>query len=114
MSSLRAAHDRPAPTTASPGRLHLPIIMDGNGGWPRPLARGGGAPPRRRPLKGPADCGATRLTVFGFSTENWGRPRHEVSELMALLKAYFDTALSRLEREGVHVRIAVLGLLRDG
>ena len=111
MSSSRGAHDRPAPTLASDGRLHVAIIMDGNGRWarqrslPRTLGHRAGVSALRRTVEGAADLGVKRLTVFGFSTENWGRPRHEVTELMALLKAYFDTDLARLEREGVHVRI---------
>jgi undecaprenyl diphosphate synthase len=43
--------------------------------------------------------------VFGFSTENWRRPAQEVSELMGLLKAYVESDLDRLAREGVRVRI---------
>ena len=111
MSSLRGAHDRPAPALASDGRLHVAIIMDGNGRWarqrslPRTLGHRAGVSALRRTVEGAADLGVNRLTVFGFSTENWGRPRQEVTELMALLKAYFDTDLARLEREGVHVRI---------
>jgi undecaprenyl diphosphate synthase len=45
------------------------------------------------------------LTVFGFSTENWRRPAHEVSELMSLLKAYVESDLERLAKAGVRVRI---------
>ncbi|HET9159096.1 MAG TPA: polyprenyl diphosphate synthase, partial [Caulobacteraceae bacterium] len=49
--------------------------------------------------------GVDRLTVFGFSTENWRRPGSEISELMRLLKLYVETDLERLHREGVRVRI---------
>jgi len=111
MSSLRGAHDRPTPAHASDGRLHVAIIMDGNGRWarqrslPRTLGHRAGVSALRRTVEGASDLGVSRLTVFGFSTENWGRPRQEVTELMALLKAYFETDLARLEREGVHVRI---------
>ena len=54
----------------------------------------------KRTVEGAADMGLQRLTVFGFSTENWRRPAGEVSELMRLLKAYVQTDLARLERAG--------------
>jgi undecaprenyl diphosphate synthase len=92
-------------------RLHVAIIMDGNGRWasrrglPRALGHRAGVSALRRTVEGAAELGVRRLTVFGFSTENWSRPRDEVSELLSLMKAYFQTDLERLEREGVHVRI---------
>ena len=91
--------------------LHVAIIMDGNGRWakerglPRALGHRAGVAALRRTVEGAADFGIERLTVFGFSTENWRRPPREVSELMGLLKAYFESDLDRLEREGVRVRI---------
>ena len=109
MSPATGMHERPAPPTAE--RLHVAIIMDGNGRWarhrglPRALGHRAGVAALRRTVEGAVDLGIERLTVFGFSTENWQRPRHEVSELMGLLKAYFQSDLARLEREGVHVRI---------
>ena len=97
---------------ASSERLHIAIIMDGNGRWakrrglPRNLGNRDGVAALRRTVEGAAKMGnVERLTVFGFSTENWRRPEREVSELMGLLKAYFESDLGRLEREGVHVRI---------
>ncbi|HEY1415236.1 MAG TPA: polyprenyl diphosphate synthase [Caulobacteraceae bacterium] len=92
-------------------RLHVAIIMDGNGRWarrrglPRALGHRAGVTALRRTVEGAANLGVERLTVFGFSTENWSRPRDEVSELMSLMKAYFQTDLARLEREGVRVRV---------
>jgi undecaprenyl diphosphate synthase len=98
--------------TTSPGeRLHVAIIMDGNGRWarqrglPRTLGHRAGVAALRRTVEGAVDLGIERLTVFGFSTENWSRPRYEVSELMSLIRAYFESDLARLEREGVNVRI---------
>jgi undecaprenyl diphosphate synthase len=91
--------------------LHVAIIMDGNGRWakarglPRSLGHRAGVAALRRTVEGSTDLGVKRLTVFGFSTENWRRPQVEVSELMGLLRAYFHSDLSRLEREGVRVRI---------
>ncbi len=110
MSSVSGVHDRSVPAPG-PERLHVAIIMDGNGRWarqrglPRTLGHRAGVSALRRTVEGAAELGVERLTVFGFSTENWGRPRHEITELMTLLKAYFETDLGRLEREGVKVRI---------
>ena len=98
-------------TTASGERLHVAIIMDGNGRWarqrglPRTLGHRAGVAALRRTVEGAVDLGIGRLTVFGFSTENWSRPRYEISELMSLIRAYFESDLARLEREGVNVRI---------
>jgi undecaprenyl diphosphate synthase len=92
-------------------RLHVAIIMDGNGRWarqrglPRTLGHRAGVTALRRTVEGAVDFGIERLTVFGFSTENWGRPRYEVSELMSLIRSYFESDIDRLEREGVNVRI---------
>jgi undecaprenyl diphosphate synthase len=96
---------------AAEERVHVAIIMDGNGRWarqrslPRALGHRAGVSALRRTVEGAAELGVERLTVFGFSTENWSRPRTEVNELMALLRAYFASDLDRLAREGVNVRI---------
>ncbi len=102
--------------TARPGGeagagLHAAIIMDGNGRWakrrgmPRALGHRAGVNALKRTVEGAPSAGVGVLTVFGFSTENWRRPAQEVSELMGLLKAYVESDLDRLSREGVRVRI---------
>ncbi len=109
MSPAIGVHDR-APSATGAG-LHVAIIMDGNGRWakqrglPRALGHRAGVAALRRTVEGAPALGLDRLTVFGFSTENWRRPAREVSELMSLLKAYFDSDLARLERDGVRVKI---------
>ena len=91
--------------------LHVAIIMDGNGRWakarglPRTLGHRSGVNALKRTVEAAPGFGVDRLTVFGFSTENWRRPAREVSELMSLLKAYIESDLARLERENVRVRI---------
>src|ERR1700742_1417480 len=91
--------------------LHVAIIMDGNGRWakqrglPRALGHRAGVAALRRTVEGAEALGVERLTVFGFSTENWNRPESEVSEILGLMKAYFASDLGRLERNGVKVRI---------
>ncbi len=91
--------------------LHVAIIMDGNGRWakqrglPRAFGHRAGVAALRRTVEGAEALGVGRLTVFGFSTENWTRPQREVSEILGLMKAYFASDLGRLERGGVRVRI---------
>ncbi len=91
--------------------LHVAIIMDGNGRWakqrglPRTFGHREGVKALKRTVEAASGLGVRTLTVFGFSTENWRRPMAEVSELMSLLKAYVESDLERLVREGVKVRI---------
>jgi undecaprenyl diphosphate synthase len=101
-----------APQERQPGKgLHVAIIMDGNGRWakrrglPRTFGHREGVKALKRTVEAAPKLGVTQLTVFGFSTENWRRPVAEVSELMNLLKAYVQSDLDRLAREGVRVRI---------
>ena len=109
MSAAARGPERDEPPSGK--GLHVAIIMDGNGRWarrrglPRTLGHRAGVAALRRTVEGAPDLGVRRLTVFGFSTENWSRPPREVSELMSLLRAYFHADLDRLAREGVNVRI---------
>ncbi|MEL6473765.1 MAG: polyprenyl diphosphate synthase [Pseudomonadota bacterium] len=89
----------------------MAIIMDGNGRWAkaRGLPREGGhergVEALRRTIEAAGEEGVRHLTVFSFSTENWRRPKSEVSALFGLLKAYVRRDLARLKREGVQVRV---------
>ncbi|QUD88515.1 di-trans,poly-cis-decaprenylcistransferase [Phenylobacterium montanum] len=91
--------------------IHVAIIMDGNGRWakarglPRALGHRSGVNALKRTVEAAPKAGIDRLTVFGFSTENWRRPIAEVAELMNLLKSYVESDLDRLEREGVRLRV---------
>ena len=112
-----AAADQPpfAGATTSEGSqpppLHVAVVMDGNGRWakqrglPRSLGHRAGVEALKRTVSAAPRLGIGWLTVFGFSTENWSRPAAEVAELMALPKRYFESDISRLEREGVRVRV---------
>jgi undecaprenyl diphosphate synthase len=97
-------------SAATPLR-HIAIIMDGNGRWakarglPRTFGHRAGVNALKRTVEGAPSLGVEWLTVFGFSTENWRRPVVEVNELMNLMKAYFESDLERLAREGVRVRV---------
>jgi undecaprenyl diphosphate synthase len=117
MPSNSGLQQRAAGSPEGPAPLHVAIIMDGNGRWakrrglPRTLGHREGVQALKRTVEAAPDCGVGTLTVFGFSTENWRRPMAEVAELMGLLKAYVQSDLDRLEREGV--RVKVLGRRTD-
>jgi len=88
---------------------HVAIIMDGNGRWAeeRSLSRGeghrAGADNVRTVIERFAEHGVPMLTLFAFSTENWGRPPDEVEGLMRLGSDFIDGHLDELDAEGVRV-----------
>jgi len=90
---------------------HVAIIMDGNGRWararglPRTIGHHRGVEAVRRVVEAAADLGIGHLTLFGFSTENWGRPEDEVFELMGLLRKYLRSEVAELHRNGVRLRV---------
>lgn len=92
------------------GRLHVAIIMDGNGRWarqrglPRLAGHRAGMENIRRVLRACADYGIPVLTIYAFSTENWGRPRDEVRGLLRLLERGIDREAAELHRNGVRIR----------
>jgi undecaprenyl diphosphate synthase len=110
-SLLKGPREAPGVAAVGDGPAHVAIIMDGNGRWakarnlPRSLGHKAGVAALKRVVEGASALGVRRLTVFGFSTENWRRPAGEVSELMRLLKAYVKSDLDRLRAEGVRVHI---------
>jgi len=98
----------------SESRLKIPeivaIIMDGNGRWAE--ARGlsrfeghrAGTENLRRVIRDCISFGIHYLTIYAFSTENWGRPKEEVTGLMTLLESVIDNELPELMTEGVQIR----------
>jgi undecaprenyl diphosphate synthase len=72
--------------------VHVAVIMDGNGRWAR--ARGkkrhaghrAGVNSVRSTVELAAERGVSYLTLFAFSSENWQRPKEEVSSLMSLFR----------------------------
>jgi undecaprenyl diphosphate synthase len=58
----------------------------------------------RRVLRAAVEFGIPILTIFAFSTENWGRPEGEVIGLLSLLERVLDRELPELHREGVQLR----------
>ena len=89
---------------------HVGIIMDGNGRWaqarnlPRIAGHQAGVEALRTVLKSAAEFGISILSVYAFSTENWGRPSLEVAALMALFDDTLTRELPELMRNGVQVR----------
>jgi undecaprenyl diphosphate synthase len=96
---------------------HIAIIMDGNGRWakqrgkPRLAGHEAGTETVRRVLNYCRDAGVEYLTLYAFSTENWTRPKDEVSGLMRLLGGF----IQRNERELIErqVRLRMIGRRED-
>ncbi|MCO4316505.1 isoprenyl transferase [Phyllobacterium sp. 21LDTY02-6] len=90
---------------------HIAIIMDGNGRWakarglPRAAGHKAGVESLREIIRAAGKMEIPFLTLFAFSSENWSRPRSEVSDLMGLLKLFIRRDLAELHRENVRVRI---------
>ncbi len=89
---------------------HVAIIMDGNGRWaisrglPRLAGHRAGTENLRRIITACIEFGVKYLTIYAFSTENWGRPREEVDGLMRILEDVIDKELAELNKEGVQLR----------
>jgi undecaprenyl diphosphate synthase len=94
---------------------HIAIIMDGNGRWAaaRHLARSeghrAGVEAVHRTVSAAGKLGVRYLTLFGFSTENWRRPKSEVGALMRLLKEYLASQQNLRQLFEAGVRLQVIG-----
>jgi len=94
-------------------KLHVGIIMDGNGRWAtrRGLSRlrghEAGVEAIRRVVEAAPDQGVGTLTLYAFSTDNWRRPKAEVAGLMTLLRYYLANEVEALFKNGV--RLTVIG-----
>lgn len=90
--------------------MHIAIIMDGNGRWararglPRLAGHQAGTENLRRVIEACVDFGVKYLTIYAFSTENWGRPESEVSGLMQIFDSVFNRELAELNRQGAQLR----------
>ena len=84
--------------------------MDGNGRWaarralPRHLGHRAGVKAVRAIVEGCARRGVEALTLFAFSSENWGRPAEEVDRLMELFVEAMDREVEELHRNGIRLR----------
>lgn len=90
---------------------HLAIIMDGNGRWaeqrqmPRIFGHRQGVETVRSMVKECRALGIPHLTLYAFSSENWGRPASEVAALMDLLGMFLAQELETLMAEGICLRV---------
>jgi undecaprenyl diphosphate synthase len=102
----------PEDTTTALTRVptHIAMIMDGNGRWatsrglPRLEGHRAGTENLRRVIRACVRFSIPYLTIYAFSTENWGRPSDEVQGLMAILADVIDRELQELHEEGVKLR----------
>jgi undecaprenyl diphosphate synthase len=86
---------------------HIAIIMDGNGRWakehnkPRVYGHKHGVLSVRNIVEGAGEVGLKHLTLYAFSTENWNRPKLEVTALMQLLVNTISKEVDTLHKNGV-------------
>lgn len=94
-------------------KLHVGILMDGNGRWGvrhgigRSAGHRAGVDAIRRVVEAAIRQGVGTLTLYGFSSDNWGRPEAEVAAIMALIRHYVGSEADRLAAAGV--RLTVIG-----
>ncbi len=119
ISAQQPMQDRLPERAVSPGTgggdpavpRHVAVIMDGNGRWaasrslPRTAGHRRGADAVRRCMEAAGELGVEYLTLFGFSSENWGRPENEVSDLMGLLRRYLRSEIAEMHEKGVRLRV---------
>jgi len=92
---------------------HIAIIMDGNGRWAkekgydRVFGHQNGVTSVREVTEAAAETGIDYLTLYAFSTENWGRPQHEVNALMELLIDTIEKETPTLNKN--NVRLLTIG-----
>jgi len=91
--------------------VHVAIIMDGNGRWAkkrlmnRVKGHEKGSKTVRSIVTAAREIGIGMLTLYAFSTENWARPKIEVSALMMLLKRFLVSERDELMTQGVRLNI---------
>lgn len=92
---------------------HIAIIMDGNGRWAKQHALGRirghkkGAQAVRTTVTACRELGISCLTLFAFSSENWGRPSDEINALMSLLEDYLDQEASTMQKQ--EIKLTTIG-----
>lgn len=93
--------------------IHVAFIMDGNGRWakarhlPRTLGHKAGCERVIDIYEECLDQGIKVMSLYAFSTENWNRPKREISQLFKYLDAFFKREIDRMMRD--HCRIIVSG-----
>jgi undecaprenyl diphosphate synthase len=107
LSNIETAIDNAA---ASQVPVHVAVIMDGNGRWararslPRHAGHRAGVKSVRATVESAARRGVSYLTLFAFSSENWARPKEEVSRLMSLFVEALQREVDDLHRNNVRLR----------
>ncbi|MCU0487382.1 MAG: polyprenyl diphosphate synthase [Anaerolineales bacterium] len=102
-------NDSTQPDWLEKAPTHIAIIMDGNGRWalqrglPRLAGHRAGTENLRRIIEAFIEFGIQYLTIYAFSTENWGRPPEEVQGLMHLVEDVIDRELQELHDQGVQL-----------
>ena len=90
---------------------HFAIIMDGNRRWakqkmlPSVAGHNEGVKALKKTVQAASDFGIKYITVYAFSTENWGRKKEEVDFLMFLLKETIRNETKEFNEKGVRIRI---------
>lgn len=90
---------------------HIAIIMDGNGRWakrrllPRVAGHNQGFKVVHKVAKACMKAGVEVLTVFAFSSENWGRPEQEISALMKMFLMAFESELEVIHKDNMQLRV---------
>lgn len=89
---------------------HIAIVMDGNGRWankrllPRAAGHKEGVKAVKNIIEASANAGVKILTLFAFSSENWSRPKSEVSALMDLFVSSLDKEVANLNKNGIRIQ----------
>ena len=97
--------------TREPDRLHVALILDGNGRWarrrglPRSAGHRAGANAVKRTVEAAGKQGVDVLTLFAFSADNWQRPPTEVAALMALFGRYLESETRRCVDNDVRLNV---------
>lgn len=90
--------------------VHVAIVPDGNGRWaerrglPRLMGHRAGVRKMRAICEYLDDYGVKCVTLYGFSSENWGRPKEEIAGLFKILKERIEKDVPKLHERGVKVR----------
>lgn len=96
---------------------HIAIIMDGNGRWakhrnmPRAYGHRAGSKAVRKTIKAAVKLGVDYLSLYTFSSDNWGRPKTEVNSLMKIIEENLIEELPELHSQGV--KIITLGRIDE-
>ncbi len=90
---------------------HVAIIMDGNGRWakkrllPRVAGHQQGVERVRDVIQACIEHGVGYLTLFAFSSENWRRPKEEVSKLMELFVMALEREVDKMHKNGIRLQV---------